>query len=401
MAWCTVLALVLQAQSSRIKAPRQSDKPINIGNEESITNIESFEGESAQAISKKCSNFKPLPEAVQVKQFKPLPETLPERGEVQVRQSFLEEAEVAEIFGVDRSATSTGISASENDYECDSRQWRNFVARFSIPKDANAECNATEKLDFQDGSACREKNVLYLYPAEDHNGAFCINDNVCHRMNNWYSYACSVHMKRASSVKQAIRELKRFRRNSLKHAVLGGHGSGSTLRWGEGDTCGESHLCINSATSESFLEQLSEKMHPHGSIFLDSCLSSTTDEDEKEDGMNMGEWVAKTVGKGIRVIGSMLSFGEVQVVRFAAWYAQIDVEEQSNVQVVHLAQGARCPDWAESQSPDEDGDCKCPDSTYCELTDGSPCPQSEGETSDIYFLPMCAESWSNVSCRCV
>jgi len=422
------LPLFFRSRVHASKRPKKSDKPINIVNEESISKIESFEGESVQALSKKCSNSHALPETV------PLDKES-ERSEVRVSQSFLEEGEVAEIFGLNRSVTSPGIHASEG-FECTPSEWRNFVARFSLPSNPTNkrthEGEQTEtppwiskqdyasKLDFQDRSACREKNVLYLYPEEDYNYAFGINGNVCHRMYNWHSYACSVHMKRVSSVEQSIEALDDFSTNSIKHAVLGGHGTGWNLRWGGGPACGRGLLCIGASggMGASFLKKLSEKMHHHGSIFLDSCSSSTTDEDKKKDGMNLGEWVARTVGKGIRVIGATRSFQEVKVVAFVAWYAQIDGigSHAPPAEVVHMAAGARCPDWADNPFPNEDGDCQCPEKQSCELADGYSsrhpallnkaglkfkCPKSKGETSPKYFLPMCAESWAEASCRCV
>jgi hypothetical protein len=209
-------------------------------------------------------------------------------------------------------------------------------------------------------------------------------------------------MRRIHSVRHALRELDQIPDDSVKHAVLGGHGSGSTLHWGPGNTCGESHLCVSTywSNSNNFLSKLSRKMHKHSSIFLDSCLSATTDRSLKTAGMNMAQWVAKEVGKGIRVFGSTRSFSEVKVQRFKAWHGVIDVEDEDAAQRIITADGGRCPRWARSRTPDHEGDCLCPDGQTCRTSDGEECPHSKGRTSDTFFLPMCAESWSKVSCSC-
>lgn len=263
------------------------------------------------------------------------------------------------------------------------------------------KCERLKHMDFQDRPLCAEKNVLFMYPWEDHNNAFCVNENVCHRIWNWDKHACSVRMRRIQSIQDAINELHDYSDNSLKHVVLGGHGNGWTLHWGEGNTCGQSHLCVGDWKSNELLRLLSRKMLQHGTIFTDSCLSATTDSSKHRDGKNLASWVASQVGKGIRVIGSVLSFGKVRVTRFKAWHATIDVAQENGVQRTSVAGGATCPSFAVSSTPDSSGNCKCPISRpTCKTTDGNACPMSSGKTSYKYFLPMCAEEWAKVRCTC-
>lgn len=352
------------------------------------TEVIMHEDGGAASMSMKCGAEAPTPEESALLQKA-------ESEEAVVSHTFLEAHEVAEmILGVNDSVSAVS-SAIRGSYDCSWSGWKQFSDRFKLGL-SSSNCNKLAHKDFNDVNVCSEKNVLYLYPWEDHNEAFCINYNVCHRMNSWYNHACSVHMRRTHSVKRAMIELDDFPDDSLMHAVVGGHGSGTSLHWGDGNQCGTSHLCVDSHNSKTFVQKLSRKMHRHGSIFLDSCLSSNPNERK-----NLASWVAQTVGKGIRVIGAEVSFGKVQVQRFIAWYAQIDVTGRSNVQSVHVAGGASCPSWAKSRNPDGDGDCACPDDyPTCKVGDGKPCPRSQGKTSKKYFLPMCVEAWAKVKCMC-
>jgi hypothetical protein len=304
------------------------------------------------------------------------------------------------IFNHSASEASAASRKAGQRFDCSESEWSSFSERFELGQD-KPNCEATKHMNFQDADVCADQNVIFMYPYADHNNAFCINSNVCHRMWNWDSNACSVRMRRITSVQDAIDQLDDYSDNSLKHVVLGGHGSGGTLHWGEGKKCGVSHICVNSYSSNALLKKISEKMHQHGTIFLDSCLSATEDEKKFHKGMNLATWVASNVGKGIRVVGSLLSFGKVRVTRFQGWHARIDVKARKSVERVERADGALCPSWAESSTPDEDGDCKCPgEHPTCRTTEGKECPKSKGLVSNKYFLPMCAEDWANVTCKC-
>mmetsp|Transcript_97799 Transcript_97799/g.218887 ORF Transcript_97799/g.218887 Transcript_97799/m.218887 type:complete len:374 (+) Transcript_97799:59-1180(+) len=347
------LTILLVARGARISR--------DVYRNETDADVSMHEAESAFTLSNKCGAAEPAHKM-------PLHPQNATSDDVLVTQSFLEASEVATlVFGFNDSLASLGNR--DIDYECTMAEWHQFSDRFSLAMHEGYNCKQLEHSDFEDGEICSEKNVLYFYPWDDHNGAFCVNPNVCHRMNSWYSHACSVHMRRQPDVDNAIKELDLFPDHSLKHAVLGGHGDGTSIHWGEGSKCGRSHLCTNDKMSEQFFMKLSRKMHRHGSIFLDSCLSSTTDPRNMLGGENLGSWVAKTVGKGIRVIGSVLSFGKVRVTRFIAWHGQIDVGGASDVQRVHVAPGAHCPSWAKDSYPDSEGDCSCPDAYIPEVQD--------------------------------
>merc|ERR550514_440740 len=56
---------------------------------------------------------------------------------------------------------------------------------------------------FYNVSTGSDKNVLYLYPGEDHNNAFRLNNNLCSRLRDWYNSATSVHVYHVHSVSQA------------------------------------------------------------------------------------------------------------------------------------------------------------------------------------------------------
>lgn len=292
--------------------------------------------------------------------------------------------------------------SGKSNYHCSASEAETFQSRFSpTPPES---CDRNRLSNFQNRAPCLSSNVLFLYPRDDHNNAFCINANVCKRLMGWYENACAVRVRRISSVSHALQVLDSFLDNSIKHAVVGGHGSGWNLHWGPGNTCGQSHLCVSTSNyqaSSKFIAKLSRKMHKHGSIFLDSCLSATEDKSKWSHGMNLAQWIAKNVGKGIRVFGSELSFSTVKVKRFVAWHAEIDVGSADGVQRIITAGNGGCPFWAASQYPNHEGDCSCPSGKTCRTESGEKCPHSKGRDSDSYFLPMCAESWAKVSCRCV
>jgi hypothetical protein len=401
---CVLLALAmalwanpsLSARVGSDKLQTVTDEPTEVeedeGGAQTPKDFKTMWKTAAMKYAKKCD----CPEATEGDEMSLVQET---KTDSVVESSFLEDQEVYDmISNISSAAERTFLEYI--DYDCNRGEWSTFNSRFSLHS-YSVNCEATKHSNFEDNPPADEGNVLFFYPYEDHNNAFCTNANVCHRMLNWDENAPSVRMRRAYSVDYAMDELDKYKDNSIKHAVLGGHGSGSQLHWGPGRECGGSHLCVGSYKSDRFLKKLSQKMHQHGSIFLDSCLSSTTNQSKWTDGKNLASWAAGEVGKGIRVIGSVLSFGKVRVERFKAWHARIDVYgEGNNVQRTSLASGARCPSWAASSSPDYYGDCSCPSGQTCTTTAGNACPRSKGRNSNSYFLPVCAEDWSKVKCQC-
>merc|ERR1719253_853597 len=94
-------------------------------------------------------------------------------------------------------------------------------------------------------------NVLYLLPAEDHNGAFGLTHNLCTRMNGWHKVACTVNLHRVSSIQDAEGIVQRYGTDSLMLTVLAGFwGTVGTL-WHGG--CGSVRLCQDDSASQSFL----------------------------------------------------------------------------------------------------------------------------------------------------
>jgi len=280
-------------------------------------------------------------------------------------------------------------------------------------------------------------------------------------MSVWNEHACSVHLKRTETVEQALSALAAYPDDSIKHAVLGGHGSGTYLVWGgapegllgvqkggygvrvgevvqvmqgfftitalrvwitagtrgyiaevdhEGDmkVIFEGHaqqwvqysdrwklkVLPSVSLSREFLLKLGRKMQRHGSIFTDSCLSATS-----QVTPNLASFVAQIVGKGVRVIGSEVSFGKVRVKRFHAWYAQIDTNEMSGAQRTYQ-EGATCPSFSARRRPDREGNCRCRRGARCTTDHGNLCPAAGGQTSYTKFLPFCGESWAQERCDC-
>mmetsp|Transcript_88759 Transcript_88759/g.246560 ORF Transcript_88759/g.246560 Transcript_88759/m.246560 type:complete len:185 (+) Transcript_88759:1-555(+) len=152
-------------------------------------------------------------------------------------------------------------------------------------------------------------------------------------------------------------------------------------------------LLPSAATSRGFLLTLGQKMQRHGSIFTDSCLSAAAWAKP-----NLASFVAQTVGKGVRVIGSAVSFSKVRVKRFHAYYPQITVRRREQQRVYQ--EGAKCPSFSASRKPDSEGNCACKEGATCETKNGNPCPSAGGLNSSTKFLPVCGERWALERCAC-
>mmetsp|Transcript_122917 Transcript_122917/g.358764 ORF Transcript_122917/g.358764 Transcript_122917/m.358764 type:complete len:413 (-) Transcript_122917:10-1248(-) len=281
-----------------------------------------------------------------------------------------------------------GLSSFVN-FQCTNEEMNAFKAMYGLNRALNLNLAS-----FGYNEICRENNVVWLYPTEDHNSAFRINENVCHRLTVWSQKACSVQFKRVSSVEEASRFLGKFPANSVMHIVLGGHGSrGKSLQWGKIphffgvtedhgkvplgrtvswphqittltmsrrtisahtrgyvnflDKDGDVHVLFERGRglfevaggvflapsnferdftihSSSFqvITQLRNVMQQHASIFLDSCSSASSSAHP-----SLAHFVARMVGKGVRVIGSEVPFGNVNVRSFGAWHVSIHGKE--------------------------------------------------------------------------
>jgi len=352
-----------------------------------------------------------------------------------------------------------GIAAFD-DYRCDKQELAAFRKEFGLDdlkKKNGLEGSCFNTVSFKKGEICKGEeggNVVWIYPKSDHNDAFCINSNVCHRLTMWSQHACSVQVLRVETVNQAWAHLSKYPDDSIKHMVLGGHGDGSTIQWGgtphgvlgvvgstkpvyvgsivspkepitendrifsrdfvgyvrkvgiaraliwdENDLTPQQisakhfpNLEVKPSMVNSFFLVLGQKMKRHGTIFADSCLSANSKENP-----NIAQYIAKRVGKGVRVIGSEVSFGQVRVKSFHAWHGVIEDDQQR----VYFAEGAKCPSWAVQEQPDEKGNCRCPQGSKCKTAGNKECPKSDGSLSSEFFLPSCAEeSFKPVPCSC-
>jgi len=228
--------------------------------------------------------------------------------------------------------------AAFDDHRCDDIELEDFRGKFGL---VGNKCFG--KTNFGHGEICESGNVVWIYPSFDNNKAFCINHNVCHRLTLWSSHACSVKVWRVGTVEEAVQVLARYPDDSIKHMVLGGHGDGTSIRWGgkhDGlmgvagkerplptgsivrateavpslnsvdnwpvgpghvgyvkriDSDGDAVIYFDGITTpqqvgaksfskleaspsggKSFLLALRKKMHKHGTVFADSCLSATS-----------------------------------------------------------------------------------------------------------------------------
>jgi len=285
----------------------------------------------------------------------------------------------------------SGGRASAN-YYCTNSQWDDFAWKFGITAYAPNDQSLSQK-NFHFGSKCKGV-VVWFYPKEDHNNAFGVNWNVCHRLLNWAYKACGVYLYRVNSVSDAYNHLQQFSDKSIRHAVLGGHGGGWFLHWG---SAADGYLKANDEWAKAFLTLLNQKMLRHGSIFTDSCLSATP-----KYNPNLAQYVAQTVDNGLRVIGSKVSFGPVYVTRFFAWNANIPVSNAFH-EKTYFAANAVCPmqeAGVESSTPDGEGNCVCKQGWSCKTNEGYHCPAAGGQTSPRKFLPVCFESTALRKCSC-
>jgi len=400
-----LLAAASQILARQAQAVRSAQTPTAVAkNGEGPADFDTFLEQYADECTvedmhsqKKCAilaepKIKPVPDGVRKEDAKPLSEEV-------IFNATASEAEMSSLLQ-SRDAWFFGKKG------CD---YKTFSKRFGLKDTDRKECSANQNRSFSSGDTCALRNVLFLYPKDDENNAFCLaNGDLCKRLSGWYEEACSVALHRVGSVSEAMAVIKKYGDNSLKHVVLGGHGNGWALGWGPDPVCDEDFLCTTGewyGESYSFLRMLSKKMQQHGSIFTDSCHSATQDPARLKMGMNFAQHVTNIVGRGVRVLGSRYSFASAEVKRFTQFYATIDIDDKDDVQTVYV-KGAKCPYFAKHQLADKKGECHCPDSKpRCQTTDEKgkhgKCPKARGKRSSRSFLPGCAESWAKVKCECV
>ncbi|CAE7227523.1 unnamed protein product [Symbiodinium pilosum] len=166
-------------------------------------------------------------------------------------------------------------------------------------------------------------DVLYIYPEEDHNGAFSMcssgsfEPSVCFRLVHM-AHHYSVHFVRVGSVQEATAYVKSLPAETrLKHVVFGGHGNPTSLAWG--DEADESDTVMPELrVDEPATRELLSVVYPHlivdgeertrSTVFLDACLNGKTVRDK-----NMLLFVAHQLA-GTKVFASQISFDNSQFV---------------------------------------------------------------------------------------
>lgn len=113
-------------------------------------------------------------------------------------------------------------------------------------------------------------HALFLVPEADHNGAFRLNNELCQWIACWAGKGLGMLVKSVATPQQALQTLKTFAANSLKHVVLGGHGSPGSLGWGDGHPASNG-LFMGSAMTKKVLGELKQKLAADGSVVIDAC----------------------------------------------------------------------------------------------------------------------------------
>jgi hypothetical protein len=133
-------------------------------------------------------------------------------------------------------------------------------------------------------NACQagSRNVLWLYPMEDHNGAFDFNDWVCGRLATAYesSGADCINTYRVSNVEEISKILDEFvQEGSVVHAVVGGHGGpGPDGGIGLGPDEEKDATITKNKVSGAMFKKLGKRLvEEDPTMFLDSCYSGQND----------------------------------------------------------------------------------------------------------------------------
>jgi hypothetical protein len=307
------------------------------------------------------------------------------------------------------------------DYACDRKEWAAFLKKFNVYDSGKG--TIVDWNTFRDREQCRDNNVVWFWPSDDHNDAFQINKKACYRLMHWHSRACSVTVVHTKSVEHAMTVLDDFPDESLKQAVLGGHSNPNSMHWGDcesgsvrsGVTCTAKTAAtiFESATSSYTNGKLTagDKVVTTGrqrvvdgftmlpikrgaverknvycqgdktcklssdmvSVNFLKKLSQKLHRDTsllmdgcsvggrpEGGGDNLAQFTAKTVGKGIRVFAIGESLYTTDVQRWIPFYATLN-DKAPLVAVT----GAQCPDWSASEAVTRTGDCRCKGGSTC------------------------------------
>eukprot|EP00929_Paragymnodinium_shiwhaense_P073544 TRINITY_DN37512_c0_g1_i1.p1 TRINITY_DN37512_c0_g1~~TRINITY_DN37512_c0_g1_i1.p1 ORF type:complete len:292 (+),score=45.69 TRINITY_DN37512_c0_g1_i1:498-1373(+) len=289
---------------------------------------------------------------------------------------------------------------------CSKFRWLKFKKQYGLGLFSNIDCSYKDNLTI--GTRSSASNVLIFYPRYDPSRAFCIDDNVCGRMMNWRARSSSVTLTRVRDLATMMSILGEYADNSIKHLVIGGHGTSTTLALGvkQGKKiCGDTSICVKSGRTRVLLELVAEKMMRAGSIFLDSCLTAkkTADGDSLMD--YIGRVLSSVAKKGLRIIGATESFKAVDVQVYEPFLPHVGRAAQGNPVRVLQTEGVTCPAYAASSAPDADGLCECKPGRRCIFLgrDGranEACPVGPDERSSTRFIATCGTSWASRKCIC-
>mmetsp|Transcript_6168 Transcript_6168/g.10736 ORF Transcript_6168/g.10736 Transcript_6168/m.10736 type:complete len:565 (-) Transcript_6168:76-1770(-) len=191
--------------------------------------------------------------------------------------------------------------------------------------------------------------AIIIYPLEDHNGAFAINDYMCFRMLSLARLYPSVTLVHLSSVPEAYDFLSAIKPGTVRHLVVGGHGSPSALAIGG---C-PSTLCqlrqYTPSARDFWLLARSRLSKEGGRIFLDSCLNGKP----TPDGHNNAKYVAGLL-PGVKIYSSQISLGVRNFVvtdyeKFDLMVRDLDWDTMSISNYVYVGNCHTAPaDWSDT-----------------------------------------------------
>eukprot|EP00418_Pyrodinium_bahamense_P032451 CAMPEP_0179144136 /NCGR_PEP_ID=MMETSP0796-20121207/69408_1 /TAXON_ID=73915 /ORGANISM="Pyrodinium bahamense, Strain pbaha01" /LENGTH=467 /DNA_ID=CAMNT_0020844305 /DNA_START=3 /DNA_END=1406 /DNA_ORIENTATION=- len=143
--------------------------------------------------------------------------------------------------------------------------------------------------------------VLFLYPMSDSNNAFAFREQLCERVACWQQRGYSVVFRVVASTVQARVILNQFDDRSIHHVILGGHGTATTLKWGDGT---DGKLKLN-GWANNVLLKLRAKLLLNATVILDSCSSAA----DVSWGRNVFTAVAHAL-PGRKIVGATVDLKE-------------------------------------------------------------------------------------------
>eukprot|EP00929_Paragymnodinium_shiwhaense_P035770 TRINITY_DN1927_c1_g1_i5.p1 TRINITY_DN1927_c1_g1~~TRINITY_DN1927_c1_g1_i5.p1 ORF type:complete len:562 (+),score=69.33 TRINITY_DN1927_c1_g1_i5:109-1794(+) len=158
--------------------------------------------------------------------------------------------------------------------------------------------------------------AFFIYPDDDHNDAFAVDDYVCHRLLGIVELYPDTTLVHVSTVTEAMKLLKSLPDNSVKHLAVGGHGSATSLNFGscESTRCA---LKIYTPSADEFWRLAKTKLVDDGRILLDACKNGNNARKTRPDDdlvpYNHQNYVASRV-PGHKVYASRVSYGSTEFV---------------------------------------------------------------------------------------